>query len=77
MQDANNFRDKLTEVNPLKRVTVDERRSGNMGRDGYAVLDQAKPGPQADDWGYPMTPKRGRGGLNQRVTDGPRYSDDY
>ena len=44
MPDANKFRDRLTPLNPCKRVTVDERRSGNMGRDGYAVLDQAKPG---------------------------------
>jgi hypothetical protein len=77
MQDANCFRDRLDELNPLSRVTADQRRSGVAARDGYTVLDQARPGGQADAWGYPMMPRRTRGGLAQRVTDGPRYSDDY
>ena len=70
MPDANKFRDRLTPLNPCKRVTVDERRSGNMGPDGYAVLDQAKPG--SDDYGFP---RRSRRGLNERVHDGADYSD--
>lgn len=79
MQDVNCFRNRLEPLNPISkvRVTVDQRRSGQAGRDGYTVLDQARLGARSDDWGYPMTPQRGRAGLTERVTDGPRYSDDY
>jgi hypothetical protein len=43
---------------PEKRVTVDDRRSGNQGQDGYAVLDQAM---KPDQYGYRSKERRGVG----------------
>lgn len=62
---------KLDALNPPKRATIDSARSGNQARDGYAVLDQARPRSN-DEYGYPSIPRQG---LARRVYDGPKYED--
>jgi hypothetical protein len=62
----------LESLNPVSRVKVDQARSGNQAKDGYAVLDQAKPGSR-DEYGFTLP--RNRQGLARPVYDGPSYED--
>jgi hypothetical protein len=72
MADSRN-RYELESLNPVPRVKVDEKRSGNQGRDGFAVLDQARPN-STDEYGFASP--RNRKGLAPRCFDsGPVYED--
>lgn len=71
--DANSFRNRLTPLRPDKATTAAEGRSGDMGRDGYAVLSAGRQGKSPDD--YPSSPfgsnVHNRPALAPRVYDGP------
>lgn len=68
MRDANTYRHRLTPKSPeaFTRTTVDQRRSGSQGRDGYAVLDQARPSGDDSPYGFGS---RNRPGMTQKVYD--------
>jgi hypothetical protein len=50
-------------------IHVDQRRSGKMARDGYAVIDQSGP---REDYG-PYSFNRNRRGLTDKSYDGAQF----
>lgn len=73
--DANSFRSRLTPLRPETATTAAEGRSGNMGRDGYAVLSAGRQGKTPDDLPTSIyggaSPVHDRPALAPRVWDGP------